>query len=225
MIPINPPVTYIPLSRVEVDGKRLYASPDGKKLPSVTTILDKTKDKTHLIEWRKRVGEAEANRISTESAGLGTLLHKHLENWVEGKDRPQGNNLVHQMARDMSDVIIERGLCDVSEVWGQETGLYYPDLYAGTTDLIGVYKGQPAIMDYKTTKKPKREDWIEDYYLQCCAYAHAHNKVYDTKIHKAVVFMVSRELDWQCFELELDRFDAMSEKWASRVSEYYSKYS
>lgn len=224
MIPINSPIEYKPLSRAEVNGKRLYATPDGNKLPSVTTILDKTKDKTFLIEWRKRVGDAEATRISTEAAGLGTLLHTHLENWIIGKERPSGNNLVHQMARDMSEVIITKGLCDVTEVWGQEVGLYYPDLYAGTTDLIGRYKGVPAIIDYKTTKKPKKEEWVEDYYLQCCAYAHAHNKLYGTDIRKSVIFMVSRDLEWQCFELELDKFDAMSEKWANRVQEYYAKF-
>ena len=187
---------YPSLKRINNSGKRLYNTPSGN-LPSVTTILDRTKDKTFLIEWKKRVGEEEANRITKESSGLGTIFHKHLENYILGEERPNGNNFVYKLAKDMSEVVIEKGLVNINEIWGSEISLYYPDLYAGTTDLVGVHNGTPAIMDYKSTTRPKKEEWVEDYYLQCCAYALAHNELYETKINKIVIIMCSREKQYQ----------------------------
>ena len=218
---ITTPYDYKPLNRVSVDGTRFYVDPNNNKLPSVTTILDKTKDKTFLNEWKKRVGEKEAVRISTEAAGLGTLVHTHLEKYVLGEDRPSGTNVVHQMAKAMSDVVIDKGLSQVSEVWGSEVSLYYPDLYAGTSDLVGIYQGEPAIIDFKNTTKPKKEEWIEDYFLQCCAYALAHNAVHGTDIKKAVIFMIARDNTYQQFDLAGAKFDAMCEKWGDRVAQYY----
>jgi len=217
----NPLYTYQKLKRDESTGKRLYACPDGFKVPSVTTVLDSTKDKTFLIEWRKRVGEAEATRISTESAGLGTLVHTHLENYVIGKDRPSGNNTVQQMATAMADTMINQAFCDIDEVWGIEAALYYPELYAGTSDMIGVHKGTPAIIDHKTTKKTKKKEWIEDYFLQCCAYALAHNEVHGTDIKKAVINIVDRDAKLQSFIIEGNEFDHYSSEWAKRVDQYY----
>jgi hypothetical protein len=217
----NPVYTYQKLKRDESTGKRLYACPDGVKVPSVTTVLDATKDKTFLLEWRKRVGEQEANRISTESAGLGTLVHTHLENHVLGKPRPSGTNVVQTMAQAMADTMINEAFCDINEVWGIEAPLYYPGLYAGTSDMIGVHKGVPAIIDHKTTKKPKKKDWIEDYFLQCCAYALAHNEVHGTDIKKAVINIVDRDAKLQSFIIEGDEFDHYAGVWANRVDQYY----
>lgn len=218
---IKSPYDYKPLSRETVNGTRLYVDPNNNKLPSVTTILDKTKDKTFLNEWKKRVGETAAKQISTEAAGLGTLVHTHLEKYILNETRPSGNNVVHQMARAMSDVVIDKGLSQVTEVWGSEVGLYYPDLYAGTTDLVGCYQGEPAIIDFKNTTKPKKEEWIEDYYLQCCAYALAHNQVHGSDIKRAVIFMIARDNTFQLFDLQGSKFDAMCDKWGSRVEQYY----
>jgi genome maintenance exonuclease 1 len=217
----NPLYTYQKLKRDESTGKRLYACPDGFKVPSVTTVLDSTKDKTFLIEWRKRVGDAEATRISTESAGLGTLVHTHLENYVLGKDRPSGNNTVQTMAKAMADAMINEAFCDIDEVWGIEAALYYPELYAGTSDMIGVHKGTPAIIDHKTTKKTKKKEWIEDYFLQCCAYALAHNEVHGTDIKKAVINIVDRDAKLQSFIIEGSEFDHYAAQWAQRVDQYY----
>jgi len=211
---------YPSLKRINNSGKRLYNTPSGN-LPSVTTILDKTKDKTFLIEWKKRVGEEEANRITKEASGLGTIFHKHLENYILGEERPNGNNFVYKLAKDMSEVVIEKGLVNINEIWGSEISLYYPDLYAGTTDLVGVHDGTPAIMDYKSTTKPKKEEWIEDYYLQCCAYALAHNELYGTKINKIVIIMCSREKQYQEFICEGKKFEDKCEKWTERLEEYY----
>ena len=139
-----------------IKKKRVYVTPTKEKLPSVTTILDSTKDKTHLIEWRKRVGEEKARQITTEAAGIGTAMHANLERFICGMERQPGNNLVHIQANKMADVIIENGLCNVDEVWAMEQSLYFPGLYSGPTDLCGVFKGQPAIMDHKQTNKPKK---------------------------------------------------------------------
>lgn len=217
---LNPLFEYRKLSRIE-GPQRLYATPDGHRVPSVTTILDRTADKTALIEWRKRVGEAEANRISQESAGLGTLVHKHIENYIVGEPRPSGNNQVHVMARSMSDAVINQGLADVDEVWGMEASLYYPGLYAGTTDLVGVYKGRPAIMDHKTTKKMKLREWIDDYFIQTVAYALAHNEVYGTDIKTGAIFMTGRDGSYKTFVIEGAEFDHYVEQWLQRVEQYY----
>jgi len=212
---------YSKLTRDETTGKRLYACPDGTKVPSVTTVLDSTKDKTFLIEWRKRVGDAEATRISTESAGLGTLMHKHLENYAQGLERPKGNNIVAELARKMADTMINEAFCDIDEVWGIEASLYYPGLYAGTTDMVGLHKGKPAIIEHKTTKKAKKKEWIEDYFLQCCAYALAHNEVHKTDIRKCVINIIDRDAVLQPFIIEGDEFDFYAQKWADRIDQYY----
>lgn len=216
----NPKYKYESLKRVESNGKRLYETPAGA-VASVTTILDTTKDKTFLMEWRKRVGDAEANRISKEAAGLGTLMHLHLENYVIGKPRPEGNNLVQTMARDMADTMINQAFVHVNEVWGIEASLFYPGLYAGTSDMIGVWNGKPAIIDHKTTNKPKKKEWIEDYFLQCCAYALAHNEVHGTDISTCAINIIDREANLQSFVIEGTEFDHYCELWTKRVDQFY----
>jgi len=219
-INFNPLYNYTKLARIE-GASRLYQTPDGSKVPSVTTILSATADKTFLVAWRKRVGDAEATRISTESAGLGTLVHKHVENFLEGIERPAGNNDVRKLGREMADQIITHGLPDVTEIWGMEVQLYCPGLYAGTTDLVGMYKGVPAIMDHKTAKLMKKPEWMQDYFIQTAAYALAHNEVYDTKIKTGALFMVDRNKEYKTFVIEGSEFDKYSDLWLRRVEQYY----
>jgi hypothetical protein len=211
---INDPVTR----------KRVYLTPDGEKIPSVTTILSTTKDQTHLIEWRKRIGEEEANRITKEAAGVGTAMHNNLERFLAGLERMPGNNLVHVQANKMANVIIENGLKDVDEVWAMEQSLYFPGLYSGTTDLVAVYKGNPSICDYKQTNKPKKEEWIEDYKLQLVAYIMAHNEVYKTDIKEGHVFMCSRDLQYQQFDLWPDEYNKYQDMWLEKIRDYYVNY-
>jgi len=216
-------IEYHELKQVNKNGKRVYETPSGTT-PSVTTILSKTKDQTGLNAWKARVGEQEAQRIVTEAAGVGTALHNNLEKFLAGEKRVPGNNLVHVQANKMADIIIENGIADVDDVWGIEQGLYYPEMYSGTTDLCGVYKGNPAIMDFKQTNKPKRKEWVDDYYLQMAAYATAHNKVYGTDIREGHIFMCSRDLQYQQFDLWPDEFDYWADQWLDRVAEYYIKF-
>ena len=205
-----------------VTRKRVYQTPDGERLPSVTTILGATKDMTHLIEWRKRIGEDKAQQITTEAAGVGTAMHANLERFLIGEQRQPGNNPVHVQANKMADVIIENGLSKMNEVWAMEQSLYCPGLFSGTTDLVGVYDGQPAICDHKQTNKPKKAEWVEDYYLQLVAYATAHNEVYGTDIKRGVIFMCSRDFQYQQFDLLPENFNKYQDMWFNKVEEYYA---
>lgn len=209
---INDPVTR----------KRVYLTPDGESLPSVTTILSATKDMTALNEWKKRVGEEKAKQITTEAAGVGTAMHSNLERFIAGLQRQPGNNPVHVQANKMADVIIDKGLRDINEVWAMEQSLYFPGLYSGTTDLVAVYKDNPSVCDYKQTNKPKKEEWVEDYKIQLVAYILAHNEVYGTDIREGHVFMCSRNCEYQQFDLWPDDFNKYQDLWLNKVEEYYN---
>ena len=232
----NPKFDYQPLSRVSEDGKRLYATPDGKRLPSVTTILDKTKPeekKQALNEWRKRVGVENAQKITTEAANRGTKMHTYLEDYIkQGQLKERGSNPFGWASHAMAQTVIEDGLVNVNEIWGVEVPLYFPSLYAGTTDGCGLHLNEESILDYKQTNKPKRQEWIEDYYLQLVAYALAHNEVYGTNIRKGVVLMcVKPPVDdmgnplarpqYQEFILKPEDFDYWSDQWWRRLELYY----
>lgn len=210
---INDPVTR----------KRVYQTPDGETLPSVTTILGATKDMTALNEWKRRIGEEKANQITQEAAGVGTAMHGNLERFLAGVQRQPGKNPVHVQANAMADVIIQNGLKDMNEVWAMEQSLYFPGLYSGTTDLVGVYKGNPSICDYKQTNKPKKEEWVNDYKIQLVAYILAHNEVYGTDIKEGHVFMCSRDLQYQQFDLWPSEFNHWQDQWLQKIEEYYSK--
>jgi genome maintenance exonuclease 1 len=232
----NQKFDYKPLSRVTEDGHRLYATPDGKRLPSVTTVLDKTKPeekKQALNEWRRRVGVENAQKITTEAANRGTRMHTYLEDYIkQGQLKERGSNPFGWASHAMAQTVIEDGLKNVNEIWGVEIPLYFPSLYAGTTDGCGLHLNEESILDYKQTNKPKREEWIEDYYLQLTAYALAHNEVYGTNIRKGVVLMcVKPPVDdmgnplarpvYQEFILTPERFDYWSDQWWRRLEQYY----
>jgi len=218
-------IDYKKLSRTSLNGKRVYQCPDGSAVASVTTILDSTKDKTHLIEWRKRVGEQTATRITKEASGIGTRMHKYIEDYIAtGEWSTPGSNPYAQQAFEMAKVVHENALVDVNEIWGSEVGLYFPKIYAGTTDCVGEYKGEPCIIDFKQTNKPKKKEWIEDYFLQLVAYAEAHNETYGTKIKEGHVFMCARDLTYQQFDITPLNYNKYKDEWWRRVEEYYIKH-
>ena len=153
----NKQFIYPKTVRSSVDGVRKY-SIGQEKLPSVTTIISSTQDasKTEsLKKWKARVGEVEAERIKNTAATRGTAMHSYLEHHVKG-----GNVLdltdVGREARNMAEVIIEKGFPDLEEVWGVECTLFYPGLYAGQTDMCGIYQGRESIIDFKQSNKPKK---------------------------------------------------------------------
>lgn len=219
---------YQPLPRMEIEGKRRYATPDGEKLPSVTTILDATKSeesKQALNNWRKRVGTVQAQAITTEAAGRGTRMHKWLENYIKtGETGEPGSNPYSIQSHTMAHSIISQGLVKCNEYWGTEVPLYFPKVYAGTTDLCGVHDGSEAIMDHKQTNKPKKREWIDDYFVQLAAYANAHNELYGTKIRKGVIFMCDPNAMYQEFIIEGTEFDKYTDMWFKRVEQYYMQF-
>lgn len=219
---------YMEMKRETTTEGRKYVSPDGSKLPSVTTILDATKPieaKKALIEWRRRVGEQKAKEITAEAAGRGTRMHKYLENYVlNGETGEPGSNPYSKQSHTMAHTIISEGLSNCPEFWGTEVSLYFPKVYAGTTDLVGLHNSDEAILDFKQTNKPKKREWIEDYFLQLTAYANAHNEVYGTKIRKGVILMCSADNQYQEFIVEGNEFDTWSDNWWKRVEEYYTKF-
>lgn len=222
-----PKFTYTSINRESVDGRRLYATPDGFRVPSVTTILDKTKPaeaRAALANWKKAVGEKKAQEIVTEAANRGTRMHTYLEDYIKGEPlRESVTNPFAQQSLDMARIVIDKGLSKVNEVWGCEVPLFFPELYAGTTDCVGVHEGDEAILDFKQTNKPKKIEWIDDYFLQLTAYALAHNEVHGTNIRKGVILMCSKDYQYQEFVLEPKDFDMWTERWCDRVSEYYKQ--
>lgn len=213
---------YPKLKRIQTQTGRKYTDDISDPVPSVTTILDKTTDKTFLLEWKKRVGEQEAQRISTESANLGTRVHTALEEYIGGEHWDRfGNNLFQKQSRLMAENMISKGLTHIEEVWGLEVGLLYDGLYAGTSDCVGVYRGKPSIIDFKTSRKIKKREWIENYFLQCTAYAQAHNLMFGTDINHSVIIMVDREGNVENFEIQHDEFEHYSVLWTDRVKQYY----
>tara|TARA_A100001391_G_C5048612_1_gene272829 strand:+ start:888 stop:1556 length:669 start_codon:yes stop_codon:yes gene_type:complete len=215
---------YPNLKRIQTKKGRQYTDGTGEPVPSVTTILGDTGDKTALIAWRKRVGDAEATRISTESAGLGTKVHNSLEKYILQEDYEiKGNNHISVMAKNMVSEMIDKGLSKVDTLYGVEVGLIAEGLYAGTADGIGMHEGEEAIIDFKTAKKIKKREWIEDYFLQGCAYALAHNEMFESDIKKVVILMVDREGNFAEFTIKDDEFSEYCNKWSDRLTDYYSK--
>lgn len=219
---------YKVFEKVTVNGSRKYLTPDGEKLPSVTTILDATKPeeaKKALREWKARVGEKQAQQITTEAAGRGTRMHKWLENYIKtGETGEPGSNPYSIQSHQMAQSIITKGLVNCNEFWGTEVSLYFPQVYAGTTDLVGLHNNTEAIMDHKQSNKFKKKEWIGDYFLQLAAYANAHNELYGTKIRKGVIFMCTADNVYQEFIIEGSEFDSWSDKWFHRLEQYYSSF-
>lgn len=228
---------YTQINRESVEGKRLYVCPDGSKVPSVTTILDSTKppEKIAALQaWRKSVGDKKAQEITAESAGRGTRMHKYLEDFVmSGQLSTPGTNPYSKQSHLMASTIINQGLVNVNEIWGSEVGLYYPELYAGTADAVGMHNNHQAIFDYKQTNKPKKIEYIEDYFLQLTAYSLAHNKIHGTNIKKGVILMCVKpdeirpgvwgEPQYQEFILSPADFSYWENKWWDRVDQFFSK--
>ena len=211
---------YKDLKRQE-GPSRSYLTPDGEALPSVTTILSRTKDKTFLKEWRARVGEEKAEKIISDSSQIGPALHLYIEHYVN-KHAYKDLTDIGVQAGKMAQVIIDHddGLKKVSEVWGSEVHLYYPGKFAGTTDMVGVYDGRPTIIDFKQTNRPKKREWVQDYLMQLAAYAAAHNAMFDTEIEQGVVLMCSRDLTFQRFELEGEKFVRATNAFMKKLDAY-----
>ena len=211
---------YAELKRQDGES-RLYLTPDGESLPSVTTILNKTKDKAFLKQWRAKIGEKKAEEIIRDSSQIGTALHLYIERLVNGEQYKDLTKIGIQ-AEKMAKKIVEEAFKDITEIWGSEVHLYYPGKYAGTTDMIGLYKGRPTIIDFKHTNRPKKREWIQDYLMQLAAYAQAHNKLFNTDIDQGVILMCSRDLTFQRFELQGEKFTRAYDAFMKKL-DFYSQ--
>jgi len=217
----NTKFIYPKCQREFINGKRHYDI-KSEKLPSVTTIISATEspEKTaSLNAWRQRVGVKKAALITKQASDRGTAMHSILEDYmIKGQlDLVPENVLPHNMAIQ----IIQNGLSNVTEYYGLEAVLYYPGLYAGATDVVGVHKGEDAIIDFKQTNQPKKREWIEDYCLQLAAYAMAHNFIYKTSISKGVIMMCSKDNFYQEFIIEGKEFQKYQHDFLRKVDQYY----
>ena len=217
--------SYGDVKRKTINGKRHYEG-EGKFLPSVTTIISTTKsqkDKEGLLRWKERVGETEAEAIKSQAASVGTAMHKFLECHIKGLGYDDQTN-IGIIAKRMAQLIVRNALPSMDEYWGTEIPLYYPTFYGGTADCTGVWREQPAVIDFKQTNKPKKEEWIDDYFTQLAAYCMAHDALYGTEMKAGVVLMASRGMDLQMFTINGQRLDDYKYKWLKRCEKYYNEH-
>ena len=210
--------------RSSIDGVRKY-DVDDEKLPSVTTIFHATQDaeKTESLKrWVQKVGETEAERVKNTAAKRGTAMHSYLEAYLQG-GKVLDLRDVGREASSMGETIIEKGFPDLEEVWGVECTLHYPGLYAGQTDLCGIYQGRESIVDFKQSNKPKKAEWIDDYKLQLVAYAMAHDQIYGTKIEQGVILMCTPDNFFQRFIVNGSEFREWKWEWLRRIDTYYGR--
>ena len=199
-------------------GKRVYEI-SSYRLPSVTTVLGATKNQDFIKKWKAKVGEQEAERIKNVSSARGTSMHKFLESYITGVGYDDLTELGCQ-ARPMAEKIMEVGLAPVSEYYGSEVTLFYPGLYAGSTDLVCSHNGMETIVDFKQSNRPKREEWIEDYYMQIAAYAMAHDYVYGSQIKQGVIMVCTPDLYYQEFKVEGAELRSWKHKFLKRLDMY-----
>ena len=211
--------TYVDATRIEEHGTRLY-DVNGTRLPSVTTILGATKDQQFLKDWKAKVGEKRAEEIKNHSSRRGTSMHKFLESYVTGVGYDDLTEL-GQEAKPMAEKVIEIGLAPVEEYYGSEVTLYYPGLYAGSTDLVCNHNGLETIVDFKQSNKPKKKEWVEDYYLQIAAYAMAHDYVHGSKIRQGVIMMCTPDLYYQEFRITDHELRQYKHRFLKRLDMYY----
>ena len=219
----NKRFTYPASQRSSIEGKRHYEI-TGLKLPSVTTILAATQSeekRQSLQRWKDRVGLDAADQIKNEAASRGTAMHAYLEDHLSGKQRIDLTP-IGAKARTMAQMIVDQGLKHLTEIWGSEVTVYYPGLYAGATDVAGIYNSAERIIDFKQSNKPKRREWISDYFTQLGAYAMAHNHVYGTKINQGVILMCTKDNLFQKFIVDGQEFVRCQHDFLRKVDQYYA---
>jgi len=192
----------------------------GMRLPSVTTILAKTKNQSYLTAWKNKVGHEKAESIKNLSSSRGTAMHKFLESHIQGVGYDDLTEL-GQAAKPMAQKIIEVGLTPVSEYYGSEVMLHYPGLYAGSTDLVCLHNDMETIVDFKQANRPKKEEWIEDYYIQIAAYAMAHDAYYGSSIEQGVIMVCTPDLYYQEFKCSGAELKKWKHAFLKRLDHYH----
>jgi genome maintenance exonuclease 1 len=198
-------VQEIDITTENIDGSRYYVLPSGDKFRSVTSVLSDALDKTALLEWKKRVGEEEAQKISTQAARRGTSVHTLCENYVLNKENYLGNSL----PSSVDSFISIKSVLDhnVDNILGVETPLYSRALKtAGRCDLIAEYNGIASVIDFKTSRKLKKEEWIESYFLQTTVYSMMFEQIYKIKIPQVVVIISVDHEGPQVFQKDRNQY-------------------
>jgi genome maintenance exonuclease 1 len=213
---------YESLVRKDSPEGRKYVLEGGEALPSVTTVLDATKDKSHLDAWVKNVGEEEANRIKNEAAMVGTHMHGCLERFIKHRPIEVPTSWLAVKGYRMAMTLAENFFPNLNEVWGSEVNVYYPQKYAGSTDMAGVYRNKSAIVDFKQANRMKKRDWIEDYFHQLAAYALAHDAVHGTEIEQGVVLMASQDGQVHEFVSVGREWTQYKQAWFARLEAFYA---
>ena len=212
---------YVRVPRSDDEGNRTY-DVQGAKLPSVTTILSRTKDQGYLKKWKAKVGEQQAEVIKNISSKRGTSMHKYIEAYILEKGYEDMTSL-GQQAKTMAHKVIEMGLTPVEEYYGSEVTLYYPGLYAGSTDLVCVHNEMDTIIDFKQSNSPKRKEWIEDYYMQIAAYAMAHDYIHGSKIQQGIIMVCTPDLYMQEFRFQGIELRQWKHKFLARLNQFYEE--
>ena len=215
----NNKFTYVRGTRTTTQGSRTYQV-NGFNLPSVTTVLNRTKDQRYLKKWKDKIGHDEAARIFNLSSKRGTAMHKFLEKHIGGIGYEDLTEIGLQ-AKPMAQKIIDVGLSYVSQYYGSEVTLYYPGLYAGTTDLVCRHNDIDTIIDFKQSNRPKKEEWIEDYYLQIAAYAMAHDYIHGSNIEQGIIMVCTPDLYYQEFKFSGPTLRDWKHKFLKRLDQYY----
>jgi len=217
---------YPILERVDTEIGRFYKDSKLNLVPSVTTVLSNTSNKADgIVDWRLRVGDEEANRIIKQSTDIGTSVHLAIENYLNNKNWDDfGSSYEEKISQKITKRFISDGLTKITEIWGLEVGLILDNLFAGTADCVGTYSGIPSLIDFKTSKKIKKREWIEDYFLQGCAYANAHNVMFNSNIKQIVILMVDRDSIFKEFIIQENEFKHLTEKWKKRLILFDKKY-
>ena len=215
----NSKYTYVHASSTTAHGSRTY-DVQGLRLPSVTTVLAKTKDQSYLTKWKNKVGHEEAERIKNLSSKRGTAMHKFIEKYIQ-KSGYEDLTPIGVEAKPMAQKIIDTGLSYVSQYYGSEVTLYYPGLYAGTTDLVCRHNDMDTIVDFKQANQPKRKEWIDDYYMQIAAYAMAHDYIHHSHIEQGIIMVCTPDLYFQEFKFSGVELRSWKHKFLKRLDEYY----
>jgi genome maintenance exonuclease 1 len=210
---IKLPALQFDLISETTETGRKYTLPDGRKYDSVTTILSHAKDKTFLKEWRNRVGEEEANRIVKRSTSRGTKLHEACEKYLLNELTDMKISMLMPDVKDFFMQLKPHIDKNVGNVYGTEQALFSDRLkIAGRTDCIAEWQGKLSIVDYKNSIREKREDWIQDYFIQCTAYANLFEDLTGLPIEQIVVLIANEEGKPQIFEREKTKYQAQFDK-------------
>ena len=215
----NDKYNYVSGTQSMDQGSRIY-DVAGYRLPSVTTVLGKTKDQQFLKDWKAKVGEQEAERIKNLSSNRGTAMHKFLESHVQGVGYDDLTGL-GQEAKAMAEKVIDVGLTPVEEYYGSEVTLYYPGLYAGSTDLVCIHNGKDTVVDFKQSNRPKKQEWIGDYYLQIAAYCMAHDYVHGSNIEQGIIMVCTPDLYYQEFVINGAELRQAKHRFLKRLDMYH----